>query len=340
MIENYHDIMRIEWYAQSLQKKYEKDGPLIKLLNGSSTNDKPEGCNYLIIQGSFDPPTFPHMKLINKSINRSLKKHSLETIRLVILFSLAHVEKKPDVLNHSLIGERVEMIQYLIENKVFQVPVFVGISNAARYIDLVEAVNKCFRNIGSMTFITGMDVFKKVFDPKFYSSSLNTVIPKVFEANFLVAGRNEIILQDDFDSFLNKELKKYHEYLDQVEFIIMPKHLRFSNATQVRRKLSKNQLQNHSILPTSIIEYLKRDNLYLPNSKKLVMRIIIQTSVKLAIEAEMNYSTSVFIFNILIKEILESDSFIPQVKDEYLSDLLEEKHYLNKRWKQLQELNT
>jgi nicotinic acid mononucleotide adenylyltransferase len=332
--------MRIQWYAHSLHKKYEKDGPLIKLLNGLSTNDESEGYNYLIIQGSFDPPTFPHMKLITNSINRSLKKHSIETIRLVILFSLAHVEKKPDVLNHSLIGERVEMLQYLTENNGFKVPVYIGISNAARYIDLVKAVKKYFRNIGSMTFITGMDVFKKVFDPKFYSRSLNMVIPKIFEANFLVAGRNEIILQDDFETFLNKELKEYPEYLDQVEFIIMPKQLRFSNATQVRRKLSKNQLPNHSILPTSVIEYLKKDNLYLPNSKKLVMRIIVQTSVKLAIEAEMTYSPSVFIFNILIKEILDNDSLIQLVIDEYLSDFSSEKLYLNKRWKQLQELNT
>lgn len=339
MIENFHDYMRIEWYAQSLQKKYEKDGPLIKLLNESLKNDEPKRCNYLIIQGSFDPPTIPHMTLITNSINRLLKKHSFDTIRLVILFSLAHVEKKPDVLKHTLIGERVEMIQYMIENNGFKVPVFIGISNAARYIDLVEAVNKLFGNIESITFITGMDVFKKVFDPKFYSSPLNTAIPNIFKAHFLVAGRNEVILQDDFDFFLTKELKEYPEYLGQVEFLIMPKQLRYSNATQVRHKLSKNQLPNHSILPISIIEYLKRKNPYIPNLKKLVMRIIIQTSTKLAIEAEMNYSPSDFIFNGLAREIMESDSLIQLVKDEYLSDILEKEKYLNKRWKQLQELN-
>jgi nicotinic acid mononucleotide adenylyltransferase len=331
--------MRIEWYAHSLQKKYEKDGPLVKLLNESPKDDD-TSCNYIIIQGSFDPPTFPHMQIISDSIELMLKKHPLETFRLLILFSLAHVEKKPDVLNRSLIGERVEMIQYLIENNGFEVPVFIGLSNAARYIDLVKAVNKLYRNIGSMTFITGMDVFKKVFDPKFYSNPLSTVIPEIFKAKFLVAGRNDIILKDDFDSYLTKELKEYPEYLGQVEFLIMPKQLRYSNATQVRRKLSKNQLPNHSVLPTSIIEYLKRKNPYLPNSEKLAMRIIIQTSAKLAIEAEMNYSQSVSIFNLLIREILGSDSLIQLVKDEYLSEVLEEKQYLKKRWKQLQELTT
>jgi nicotinic acid mononucleotide adenylyltransferase len=332
--------MRIEWYAQSLQKKLETDGPLIKLLNESLKTDEPKRCNYLIIQGSFDPPTLPHMKIITNSINSLVKKHSLETIRLVILFSLAHVEKKPDVLNHSLIGERVEMMQYLIDNNEFKVPVFMGISNAARYIDLVGAVNKSFRNIGDLTFITGMDVFKKVFDPKFYSSPLNTVIPDIFKANFLVAGRNEIILQDDFDSFLTKELKEYPEYLSQAEFLVMPKRLRYSNATQIRHNLRNNQLPNHFILPTAIIEYLKRKNPYLPDLKKHVMRIIIQTSANLAIENKMNYSTSVFIFNNLVKEIIESDSLIQLVKSEFLSDIQEDQNYLKKRWKQLHELTT
>jgi nicotinic acid mononucleotide adenylyltransferase len=207
-LEKYHKYFEIEWKAQILQKKFKNEGPIIEILTAPSSYVKnlsknthtSQGLHYLIIQGSFDPPTVPHLTLISKSVEILSKQHDQDSIRVIVLLSLAHVEKIPNVLRRSLLGERVEMIEYLLEEFDLNVPIMVGLSNVARYIDLNKAAKKSLEKLDSLTFITGMDVFKKIFDSDYYSSSLDKVLPDVFKAKFIVASRNDIIGQEQFNN--------------------------------------------------------------------------------------------------------------------------------------------
>ncbi len=335
-LEEYHNYFEIEWKAQSLQKKFKIEGPLIEILTATSSYiEKP--IHYLIIQGSFDPPTIPHLTLISKSVEIISKQHTLDSIRVVLLLSLAHVEKTPNVLQRSLLGERVEMLEYLLEDFDLNVPIMVGLSNVARYIDLNEAAKKSLEKIESLTFITGMDVFKKIFDQNYYSSSLDKVLPNIFKAKFIVASRNDIIERKTFKEFLNGHLKDFPDYLKQIKFIKLATQFRYFNATQIRDRLSKNQQPDASSLHPLIIEYLKRNNLYSPDLEKKAIRIAIQTGVKFAIEAEEDYSSAMVIQDKLIKEIQKDHLFRQQIIAEYLSDMKKEKKQIYKRWSKLRE---
>ncbi len=340
-LEKYHQYIDIEWKAQFLQRIVEIEGPSIEILTKIDSSPKkgfnvePENYHYLVIQGSFDPPTIPHITLLIKSIELLSKQHVGDSIQLVILFSLAHVDKTPNVLQHSLLGERAEILEYLLENHDLKVPIVIGLSNMARYIDLIEAMKKKFDNQKSLTFITGMDVFKKVFDSKYYSDPLNKVLPEIFQAKFFVAGRNDIFSKDDFIEFTNSHLKDFPDHITQISFIAMPEKLRYLNATQIRESFNKNRIPDKTDIPTPILKFLKKNNIYSPDLDKQAIKVAIQSVVRFTIEAEDVSSVAVLVLEKLSEELQKNRSFNQQIINEYQSDLEEKNKEIYKRWKKL-----
>ncbi|MFW9906545.1 MAG: hypothetical protein ACFFFH_19720, partial [Candidatus Thorarchaeota archaeon] len=173
MRSNINRIITVEWTAQELVYRFEETGPLIELLYDTNTDahklaeEKPS--QYLIIQGSFDPPTSSHINIITKAIDFHSKLNPSNSIKTILLLSLSHVEKKMDVLNRSLFGYRVEMLKKLFSFLELNVPISIGLSNVARYIDLIDAAQQISPSKKKISFIMGMDVFKKLLDPSYYT---------------------------------------------------------------------------------------------------------------------------------------------------------------------------
>lgn len=339
MFQKLEKIIKVEWKAQELQYQFEKSGPVIKPLIRVDTNNVriKEGVqrpsNYLVIQGSFDPPTLSHLELLSKAIDLRSNINPLDSIEIIILLSLSHVDKKLNVLSRSLLGYRVEMLENLFDNFKLTTPITIGLSNVARYIDLIKAVQQSFKNIKTISFIMGMDVFKKVLDPNYYIKPLEEVLPDIFSADYFVAGREEVFSKNDFSQFLNKHLPKiFHQ---KIHFLSLRRHFRFLNATLIREKFSKKQpVQEVSVHP-AILKYLKKNNLYRSSSEWLATKIAIQTVIQITLDAGKKEITAIEILKCLLPEI-ERDTLLQQrLINEYQT---EDNTEIFKRWNQLLKL--
>ncbi len=333
------NVIQVEWKAQELQKQFEKSGPLIKPLIRMFPKDihlekgSVPPSNYLIIQGSFDPPTLPHLDLLLKAIDLCLSKNPSEPIKVVILLSLSHVDKKLNVLDRSLLGYRVEMLEVLFNSSKLPYPITIGLSNVARYIDLIKAVQHFFNDIKKISFIMGMDVFKKVLDPIYYIKPLEDVFPKIFEADYFIAGREGVFSEDDFYFFVQDKLPDY--LLEKVHFLSLPNQFKLINASQIRDYLSKKQVNEEVNVHPDVLEYLKKHNMYQTTPEWQATKIAIQTVIQLTLEAEKNQIAAIKILNHFLP-IIKSDEILQQkLIKEYQ---LEEKKEIIERWNQLSKL--
>ncbi|MFX0206950.1 MAG: hypothetical protein ACFFDT_13265 [Candidatus Hodarchaeota archaeon] len=336
MDQRLEKIIKVEWKAQELQKRFAESGPLIERLtaitpaNLDITKKTSTPSNYLIIQGSFDPPTLSHLELLSRSINLRKKINPLDSIEVVFLFSLSHVDKKFNVLNRSLLGYRVEMLENLVKTLNLPVSISIGLSNVARYIDLIEAAQQYFKNIKNLTFIMGTDVFKKVLDSHYYSEPIKTILPLIFNADYFVAGRKEVFSKKEFTLYLKNHLPG--DYHQKIHFLSLPKHFRFLNATSIRESYSdKRVIQETGIHPV-IEHYLGKDNLYRSTSKWMATKITIQLVVQLTLEAEKEQTIANEILNLLLPEVESDAIFQQQLINEYQT---EKNREIVKRWNQL-----
>ena len=189
MLKSFNRIINIEWKAQKLIKEQNKIGPTIESItriqfDGKIIQDSDFNSYSLIcMQGSFDPPTLSHIELLNKAIQLQQKLNQDKQVYLVILLSLSHVEKQLNAIERSLLGYRIEMLELLFYKLRLNVSVDIAISNVARYIDLKEAIKKRYYNV-IPSFIMGIDVFKKLFDPLYYSQSIESTLPSIFEVKY------------------------------------------------------------------------------------------------------------------------------------------------------------
>lgn len=329
-------IIRIEWIAQRLQQQFETTGPLIELITDiipDTIQPKEEAfkpSHYLIIQGSFDPPTVSHIDLIFKAIDHSSTDHPSDRIKVILLLSLSHVDKKIDVLNRSLLGYRVEMLEKLLASLKLKVPISIGLSNVARYIDLIDAAQQIAANTQKLSFIMGTDVFKKLLDPYYYSKSLDQVLPLIFRADYLIAGREAVFSKEEFEKFLNRYLHpKFHK---NIHFLSMPKSYRFLNATSIREKYSEKQPIKETHIHPTIRKYLETDNIYRLTPKWMATKIAIQSIVHLALSAGKNQIIAIKILKLLLPDIERDIQLQQKLITEYQTENNVE---IIKRWNQL-----
>ena len=337
--QSFEKIILVEWKAQELQHAFKKSGPMIELLVGIP----PKGIqneeeisllsNYLVMQGSFDPPTLPHLDLLLKAIKLRLSRNPLEPIKVVVLLSLAHVDKKFNVLDRSLLGYRVEMLEVLFNYLKLPYSITIGLSNVARYIDLIKAIQHLFNDIKTISFIMGMDVFNKVLDPNYYIEPLEEVLPKIFKADYLVAGRNAVFSEDDYLSYVNDKLPDYLQ--DKVQFLSLPNHFRLISASQIRESLSKNQTYEEVSIHPTVLEYLKGQNLYRVTPDWQATKIAIQIIIQLTLEAGKSQIAAMEILNHLLPKIKNNEELQQILIREYQNEGNKE---ITKRWNQISKL--
>ncbi|MHA2328795.1 MAG: hypothetical protein ACXACR_09785, partial [Candidatus Hodarchaeales archaeon] len=247
-----------------------------------------------------------------------------------ILLSLSHVEKKFNVLERSLLGNRVILLEKLFSELELPVPVTIGISNVARYIELIQAIRDKITNIETISFIMGIDVFKKVLDQNFYSKPMIDALPMIFKADYFVAGRNETFSKESFFTFLNTNLiTKFHE---KIHFIPMPLSFRSLSATSIREKFSTNKFPTENSIHPTILKYLTENNLYESSTQMIASKIAIQSIVQLTLDAEEDFKTAKEILRQILAEIATNDLLAKRLLEEYRID---ENKEIHKRWKKL-----
>ncbi|UCE14074.1 MAG: hypothetical protein JSV04_02580 [Candidatus Heimdallarchaeota archaeon] len=326
-------VIEIEWKAQDLQCRYNNSGPLIEQITRIPPDigtEETRSFNYLIMQGSFDPPTVSHLELLSKAIDLRSKSSPHEMSHLILLLSLSHVDKKLDVTKRSLLGHRVVMLEKLFSEFDLGLPITIGLSNVARYIELITASEKSLNKSNNVTFIMGMDVFEKVLDPNYYSKPLEELIPLIFQTNYIVAGRKEVFSEKSFSSFLNKYLSAAFHV--QVSFLLMPEHLRFRNATQIRERFSKDLPSQEKDIHPIILQYLKENNLYHQSPEWLATKIAIQTITQLTLTANNDQILAQKILKVLLPEIQRNETLQQRLIDEYQTNKNVE---ISKKWNQI-----
>jgi nicotinic acid mononucleotide adenylyltransferase len=336
-------LVQIEWKAQKIIINTPKTGPKIEVLFRTSqqmTHKIPKKSHFLIIQGSFDPPTVTHMELLKKAVKLKNSFNPEDNIEIIILLSISHVDKRLNVMERSLLGYRFEMLQLLLKEvsgPEFNFPITLGLSNVARYVDLIEGIRNYFQNIKSITFIMGMDVFKKVLEPRYYTHPLSKVLPQIFQVNYFVAGREDIIRENEFIKLLKDRISNIKSVQDKIFFIDMPEHARFLSATLLRKKIAKEGINKETNIHPVILNYLIQNSLYCPTKEELAILIAIQTVVRLSLETEKSEMFTLETLNQLIPEIKNNFSFQNKIVVEYKR---EEYHAISRRWTELQTQNS
>ncbi len=330
-------IFDYEWEVQLLQRKFKAQGPIIKPLVWITSNKDVKGqtntkMTSMFIQGSFDPPTLSHMELLERAVDFQ-KKNNLkyQITETYILFSYSHVEKSVNLLQQSLLGHRIIMLEMLLNNLKLSYNVIIGISNVARYLDLTEACARSL-NVYDPIFIMGVDVFKKVLDQQYYSEPLSEIISLIFRGKYIIAGRNNIVTLEDFSSLLKPNLELIKNYRDRITFLPMPKDFWKQSATEIRNKFSKNNSSMLDGLHPVIMSYLKQFNLYNQSSGSLASDIAIQTIVNLGLDFEMKKSVCYRILKEIQINLDKDINFQNQIIKEYQQ---KKKEVLLTKWKDL-----
>ncbi|MHA2154615.1 MAG: hypothetical protein ACXABU_04695 [Candidatus Hodarchaeales archaeon] len=329
MEEYLKSAIRIEWVAQNLILDFQKQGPLINIIRDFSETKIFD--NLLVIQGSFDPPLLSHFELICESLSLHQKQYPHAKTALLILLSLSHVEKGTDLFIHSLLGLRVEMFESLLSLKSLNLPWMIGISNSGRYIDLTEAINKYFKNMNNITYIMGIDVFDKLFQGIYYSKTLSEILPAIFQTNYIVAGREDVVSNEDFRSYLQSlshESQKVIRETNKVSFVPLEKKYQFESATKVRNQLSLDQSVKIPSLPPQILDFIQNAKLYSKNQSILVTQMIIQIFVGIMLERGVDLNKCIQITQKFIKNNITNKNIATRILNEYR----EKKHlFLEKR---------
>ena len=93
----------------------------------------------------------------------------------------------------------------------------------------------------------------------------------------------------------------------------MPEKLRYLNATQIRESFNKNRIPDKTDIPTPILKFLKKNNIYSPDLDKQAVKVAIQSVVKFTIEAEDIYSIAILVLEKLSEELQKNRSFNQQI---------------------------
>ena len=327
----------VEWTAQELLYRFEETGPLIELILDINPDThqvaEAKSSQYLIIQGSFDPPTSSHIDIILKAINFHSKLKPLVPIKVILLLSLSHVEKRMDVINRSLFGSRIEMLEKLFSSLEFNAPISIGLSNVARYIDLIDAAQQISTNKKEISFIMGTDVFIKLLDPSYYTISLEQALPLIFRADYYIAGRKDIFSQEEFSTFLNENLED--QFQKQVHFLKLEESHRFLSSSLIREMMSRKKTIPETYIHSTIFKYLKENNIYQLTPIWLAKKIAIQLVVELTLKADKDQSTARKILERLLPEIERDKTLQQRLITEYKSG---KKMEIRKKWTQISNL--
>lgn len=290
MREILQKIIEIEWIAQSLLYNIDNIGPKIEIVQnlkkGNPDFKSSEYDHILAIQGSFDPPLYSHLELIEESIELYEKQISGKKTALLILISPAHVEKYIDLTTRSLLGVRVLLLDLFLSELTKSIDILIGVSNIPLYIDLNKAIPDLFSTQVKVSYIMGLDVFTKLFDQKYYSKPLEEVLIKLFEADFLVAGRQEISTREQFIEMLQELPKIAHKAFHEnnsIQFVNLSKKYQYSSSTAIRTKLTSENEQNIPLINPEVLKFLKTYQIYRIHSEITLKQIIIQQIVRFAI---------------------------------------------------------
>ncbi|MFX1505178.1 MAG: hypothetical protein ACFFDC_03595 [Promethearchaeota archaeon] len=325
-------IITVEWIAQKLLYRFEETGPLIELLLDINSDSHRIGelSQYLIIQGSFDPPTSSHIDIISKAIDFHSRLKPSDPIKVILLLSLSHVEKKMDVLNRSLFGYRVEMLERLFSSLEMNTPISIGLSNVALYIDLIDAVKQISINKKRFAFIMGMDVFKKLLEPSYYSMPLEQALPFIFKADYYIAGRKDIFSNEEFNTFLNENLGE--RFQKNVHFISLEESHRFLSASIIREMFSRKETIPETYIHPTISNYLRENKIYQLTPIWMATKIAIQSVVQLTLTAGRDQLTANKILKRLLPEIKSDISLQQKLIAEYKTG---RKAEIRKKWTQI-----
>ena len=312
------NISAIEWKAQHLLQDYNEHGPLIQLI---SEEIRTNNANLLVIQGSFDTPLISHEELIHEAIETYRKSFSKNNMVLLLLFSLSHVEKEIDIQKNSLLGYRVLMIKELLSSISIEeeIPFMIGISNVGRYIELTSGINRKLPNISSINYIMGTDVFKKIFNPKYYEKQLTDILSDIFRSNYIVAGRGETGSIEDFDSFLTS-LEIPSEFLSQISFINISNKLRYESSTKIRQQLSVDHKSKIASVPKNVMSFLREIHLYSKIPEIIIPESIVQATTKIAIDTGLGQEKCLKFIHKLIQEFKDEKEFRNRVIEEFHND--------------------
>ncbi|MFW9853581.1 MAG: hypothetical protein ACFFFG_00875 [Candidatus Thorarchaeota archaeon] len=334
------DLIDIEWRSQLLIQKFPHIGPSIEplkvLRSKFPSKTQNEKLDLLVMQGSFDPPTRAHIEIIRLAIQNKLDSIPQDQLNLMIFLSLQHVEKRLNVLERSLLGFRVEMLSNILKKTIlsmYTIPITIFISNVGRYIDLTPAITTFFPSKDSLSYIVGIDVFKKILMQKFYQNHISHVLSKVFQNYFLVAGRNEITSREELDAHVRNitgaENHLTTEILDHIRFLEIPPEFQNINATQIRKTIFHGGKPSPQHLYPSTYNELRKWDLYSPNPKLFALQVGIQQAVSLSLKNGLVLADARSRIESIVDLLLKDESFQERVIKDYRQEL---DTTLRKRW--------
>ncbi|KAI8069561.1 hypothetical protein BC940DRAFT_332094 [Gongronella butleri] len=194
-----------------------------------------EAGRLLVLDASFNPPTRAHYGLLEEA----WKQNRGEFDAGLLLFSTQNADK---ALSGASAVQRVQMMELMARHWPFELPVHVGVTTKARFVDKVAAIRTWWP--GSVTFILGMDTVTRLFDAKYYDVPVPQALAPFFEhASLLCADRpghaDPAFWQQDAVRAYSAQMRRFQ----------LPDTVAGLSSTLARQHIRENKPINTLLLP-------------------------------------------------------------------------------------------
>lgn len=142
----------------------------------------------LILDSSFNPPHLGHLSMIKRGIiDMKLVGMNVSTVNyksVLLLFSIHNADKGfADVANYV---KRLEMMKEMCEfiNEEMGIACGIGLTDSSLFVDKGDLISTWVNNQSvEKVFLVGYDTVIRIFDPKYYTESVDKVMIPFFTNN-------------------------------------------------------------------------------------------------------------------------------------------------------------
>ncbi|KAF7727982.1 hypothetical protein EC973_006747 [Apophysomyces ossiformis] len=220
-------------------------------------------CRLLVLDSSFNPPTKAHAALLTTAISQYPPDHFDASL---LLFSLRNVDKK---LTGSTSLQRAQMMELMarqLQTKESQAlrTIAVGLTSHGRFVDKAVHINKYFQQHFptlqlEMYFLMGYDTVTRLFNPMYYSETLEMALDPFFKQCYLVCADRGGFDSSEVEEFWAGPVKAY---ADKIKRVSLGESLASLSSTAARSAV-KNDQNLDNLLDKDILDFIHEEQIYL-----------------------------------------------------------------------------
>lgn len=204
--------------------------------------------NILVLDSSFNPPTIAHRILAVNSL-KLLQDDIGPCYKVVLLYAIRNADKGTASCESDF--HRINMMNSM----PFDFNPTIAVTNAAKFVDKLRALDDHFGENYKFHFIMGVDTLVRFLDQKYYEDPIEQVKKRFFhKAGIICSDRADITRP-----LLSKDDELHVKWLKTDS----DRNIAEFSSTKVREAFQHGRPDKaNSMLDSSIFDYIKQNNLF------------------------------------------------------------------------------